>query len=603
MSQSSDILSRVLRIVFRNVPKRMKQKLAFLTAGSFVGVCLETASAGLLAYFASAATNPEKAFVNFAPYKPVFWPDALFPGSVQTFLLVLSLVTILISLFKTAFQSLMNYLQARLFSSISGLFGEKYLRGLVDMPYAWHLRQNSSELVTIYYWRDQIGNDLLRTLAGLCTDILLVFALSMTLIYANPLNFVLVIALCGGIFYVTNKTLRPLVEKISRRQTQLSLLINKHATEMIHGIKDIKLLGKISIMKDVINHLDQFSLSQAKLFTIQGFVSPLFEMIGILLLASIVTVMYNVSDSSSFRVSGTVTLFAVVAWRVLPSVSRITINFTTIRNSLPSILKFTGFLELFEAEAAKTEAASANGDGPLRLTRSLRAEGVSYRYAEATGQALDGVGFTLDKGQSLGVIGSSGAGKSTLIDILIGLLPPDAGTVRIDDVPLAAGNAASWMRRIGYVPQSPYLSDDTLLANIAFGSHPSEIDHDWARVCCAMANIDEFLDALPDGLATSIGERGACLSGGQRQRVAIARALYKRPEIIILDEATSALDARSERNIQSTILSLHGKATMIIIAHRLSTVEHCDRVLWLERGKVRMFGPADAVLAAYRQTH
>jgi ABC-type bacteriocin/lantibiotic exporter with double-glycine peptidase domain len=242
---------------------------------------------------------------------------------------------------------------------------------------------------------------------------------------------------------------------------------------------------------------------------------------------------------------------------------------------------------------------------PLRqgFHNELRLEKISFRYHGASRNALSDIDLTIRRGQTIGIIGASGAGKSTLVDVIIGLLPPSTGRILLDGKEMDGPSMRAWEALIGYVPQTPYIAPASLAENVAFGLRHSDIDYDKVLQCCRLAAMGDYLHQLPDGLNTFIGERGVKLSGGQRQRVAIARALYHDPEVIIFDEATSALDSRNEESIQKTIYSLKNKQTLIIIAHRLSTVEGCDEIIWLENGKIEMTGSASKVLERYRRKH
>ena len=200
----------------------------------------------------------------------------------------------------------------------------------------------------------------------------------------------------------------------------------------------------------------------------------------------------------------------------------------------------------------------------------------------------------------MGIVGRSGAGKSTLVNLILGLLSPSSGRILIDDIPLDTQVRPAWMSKVGYVPQSPYICAGTLAENIAFGYSGEEINEQQVKTCCHMAAIDEFLPQLPHGINTQIGERGVKLSGGQKQRVAIARALYHNPSMLIFDEATSSLDSKNERAIQETITNLKVQRTLIIIAHRLSTVKDCDLVIWLEDGMLCKAGNSVEILSEYR---
>ena len=238
---------------------------------------------------------------------------------------------------------------------------------------------------------------------------------------------------------------------------------------------------------------------------------------------------------------------------------------------------------------------------PLDFSNTIKFNNVSFCYDNNGRKVLHDLCFEIKKGETIGIIGTSGAGKSTLVDLLIGLLEPFKGTISIDDKVLTHEFLAQWLRITGYVSQSPYIYDGTLAENAAFGMDQADIDREQVRKCCTMASMDDFIQDLPDNIDSSIGERGIKLSGGQQQRVAIARALYNKPEVMIFDEATSSLDTKSEKAIQKTIYSFKGKQTLIIIAHRLTTIEDCDKVIWLEKGRIKMIGKPEKVLGFYNQ--
>ena len=238
---------------------------------------------------------------------------------------------------------------------------------------------------------------------------------------------------------------------------------------------------------------------------------------------------------------------------------------------------------------------SATGRTCLKYTQDIVADKISFRYPQATTAALHEVSLRIAQGTMVGLVGLSGSGKSTLTGILTGLLQPDSGEIRVDGSPLQNSEARL---ALGYVPQSLYLLDVSLADNVAFRVWGEPVDEEKVRRCCAMAAMD-FINDLPEGINTVLGERGVRLSGGQIQRVGIARALYANPELLIFDEATSALDGATEQAIQHTIDSLRDSMTLLIIAHRLTTVQHCDHIYWLDNGKIRMEGKPELVLPAY----
>jgi ATP-binding cassette subfamily C protein len=238
---------------------------------------------------------------------------------------------------------------------------------------------------------------------------------------------------------------------------------------------------------------------------------------------------------------------------------------------------------------------SYDHDRPL-LQHTLACEDVSFAYDGGPPLALDRISFTINRGESIGIVGPTGAGKSTLVDVLLGLLPPTSGRVLIDGEPLE-GRERAWQRQIGYVSQNIYLLDDTLRRNIAFGIPDGAIDEARLHAAMTQARLDEVVAGLPSRLETVVGENGVLLSGGQRQRVAIARALYHDPAVLFFDEATAALDAQTEREVADAIANVHGTRTVIAIAHRISTVRHCDRLIYLRDARIAGIGTYQQLLA------
>jgi len=232
---------------------------------------------------------------------------------------------------------------------------------------------------------------------------------------------------------------------------------------------------------------------------------------------------------------------------------------------------------------------------PVPFKREIRLEEVAFRY-DKRGEALSGINLTIAKGERLGLVGETGSGKSTLFDILMGLLEPTAGRILIDGEPLSDSNRANWQAQIAHVPQAIYLADSSIAANIAFGEAEDELDMDRVRDAAARAHIDEFIAGLPDGYATSVGERGVRLSGGQRQRIGIARALYKHASVLVFDEATSALDSKVEAAIMRSIFELERKLTVLMIAHRTTTLADCDRIVRLAAGRITDIGSYEDLL-------
>ena len=299
-------------------------------------------------------------------------------------------------------------------------------------------------------------------------------------------------------------------------------------------------------------------------------------------------------DYSVARVSGTITLLAVTAWRVLPAMNRILSQLTSIRNVIPYVEKILNYYQSVEENESMNQESVEPSTTNIEFKQVIHFQKISFAYKNSQKSALNLISLSIKKGDVIGIIGASGAGKSTFVDIITGLLVPLQGKFLIDNTELKTySQRMKWMTKLGYVPQTPYIFDGTIAENIAFEMDKKNIDTNQVLKCCHMAAMDDFLDELPLGIDSYIGERGVRLSGGQRQRVSIARALYQQPELLIFDEATSALDNTNEKAIQNTIYSLRGKQTMIIVAHRLTTVESCDMIYEIDQGELRRRRPAE----------
>ena len=298
------------------------------------------------------------------------------------------------------------------------------------------------------------------------------------------------------------------------------------------------------------------------------------ESFGFIVLASAILFMLFILDYSPLKTTGTTALLAVTAWRTLPAFNRVVSSLTTLRISRPYVESLIGELQ---SNPHKSVSPSLSSDNGYIFQKDIIFDHVSFSYDPSL-PILDNFQMKISKGESIGIMGPSGCGKSTFVDLICGLLRPDSGRIVVDGEVLTDEALGSWQRKIGYVPQTPYIFDGTLAENVAFGVVKNNINFEKVVDCCQQASVD-FLECLKHGVMTEIGERGVRLSGGQRQRIAIARALYRDPQILIFDEATSALDEEKDKEIRTLIESLSGGLTLIIVSHRKDTVKDCDRIL------------------------
>ena len=561
---------------------------------------LETLTVGVIALFASAVTSPEIVLRSsyWIFFKSVFDLPVLHqPRGLITFLSIIVVGSVIL---KNGFQALIIYWSSLFASLINGYWGKMLLNGFLRMPYVWHTRRNSADLIIAISWRSHIGHGFVNgTLTVLCDTLVVSFMLTSILVI-EPLISLLLFLVLGGVAFFIYSNVRAVLDKTADGIREYDQGINRQATKALHGIKEVRIFGQErSFLQDFDRDATALAWLWAKLTFLGRAPVMLLEALGFFMLTGAIVIMLFGTNATSAKITGTITLLAVAAWRVLPALNRILGSFTEMRRSLPFVSMLIEYQKEIETESDIKPSQIINARTvSLDFQKEERLDHVYFSYDASGFFQLKDVSFTIPKGKTVGIIGPSGAGKSTLVDILIGLLPPTKGHVLVDDEPLDNLTRGPWMKKIGYVSQSPYIFDGTLAENIAFGFRGKEIDRQKVFNCCEMAAVD-FLEDRLNGIDTLIGERGMRLSGGQRQRVAIARALYLNPEVLIFDEATSSLDSSSERAIQDTIYSFKGKLTLIIIAHRLSTVEDCEFLVWIEKGTVKKIGPPSEILPIY----
>jgi ABC-type bacteriocin/lantibiotic exporter with double-glycine peptidase domain len=439
----------------------------------------------------------------------------------------------------------------------------------------------------------QLVQNGLMPVISLVADCLLLLCIVGLLVFAEPLGALATASTLGIAALLFYGGFRNLVYKWGQERQHHEGLRIQNLQQGLNGTKDVKLLGRERQFLDKFRFHDH---ATAKAVRNQSVLSQMprlgLEFLAVLgLVVLVVTMLLQGRQLDS--VLPTLGLFAVAAFRMMPSVNKLIGSLQQLKFATPVIDNVHKDLHL-KTESIAEDQDSSDSDA-IELTRTIALENVSFAYDSAQQPALSEVFLDIARGESVGLIGESGSGKSTLVDVILGVLVPAIGNVCVDGVNIHS-NVRSWQRRIGYVPQTIFLTDESLRCNIAFGLHEYEIDDEAVARAVRAAQLEDFVETLPEGFETVVGERGVRLSGGQRQRIGIARALYHDPDVLVLDEATSALDTETELEVMKAVNALHGDKTIVIIAHRLTTVSRCDRIYRLHGGRIIKQGRPEQVL-------
>ncbi|MDO9264991.1 MAG: ABC transporter ATP-binding protein [Desulfosalsimonadaceae bacterium] len=588
----------VFRELLRHLPINRRRQFWWILLAMVFSGGLETVAIGFIALFVSVIADPSAAVDLTYIKKFHHLTHADFLIHPEDLILFLSILVVCLVIIKNVIKAIVAYISTLYCSVAATHLGETLFSGFLYVPYEWHLSRNSADLSLAVLWRYFIAR-LMDAFLGVLSEILMVFVLVITAVIVEPFISMGVIGVVGASAIIIDRSIRKKIGRTARLSKDYQHMLNHEVTSAINAIKDVKIYTR---QEELINGFSRDAYTGASLDAKQMFLGqcpPLaLESMGFMLLGLTVIIMYYYVNTTPAQVIGLLSLLAVSAWRVLPGISKLLNRLSTARNLIPYATNTLDYINDIAKERPIDNHSCTNEK--IIFKHAVTVENLTFSYRGASLEALKNVNFTIPKGHTLGVIGRSGAGKSTLADLLIGLIPPLKGRILVDETVLNEECVGSWMKMIGYIPQSAYILDGTLAENIAFGLKAKEINHQRVLKCCEMAAMNDFINKLPEGLNTQLGDRGVKLSGGQQQRVSIARALYNDPEVIIFDEATSSLDTKSERDIQQTIYSLKGRLTIVIIAHRLSTVEGCDEIIWLENGRIRQTGKPDDILPEYR---
>ena len=532
--------------------------------------------------FMAVITNPNIIETNSILNK-MFQASATFGvDDNQQFLFALGVLVFVLLIISLIFKAFTTYFQTRFVQMREYSIGKRLVEGYLQQPYSWFLNQNSADLgKTILSEVAQVISGGIKPLIDLIAKSMITIALIVLLIIANPkLALIISVSLSlvyGFIFFF----IRSYLNKIGEKRLKNNQLRFKTVSEAFGATKEIKVGG---LEQTFINSFSNSAQILAQTQAISSILSqlPRFFLEAIAFGGTMLIILYMMKLTGSFNnILPIISLYVFAGYRLIPALQQIYSSFTRLTFVGPSLNK------LYHDMNKLKPVEQNQNEGVLKLNKSIVLKNICYDYPNASRTALKDINLIIPVKSTVGLVGTTGSGKTTTVDIILGLLEAQKGTLEIDGKIITKKNLRSWQCSIGYVPQHIYLADDTVEANIAFGLNNEDISQEGVEKAAKIANLHEFIiEELPKKYQTIIGERGVRLSGGQRQRIGIARALYHNPQVLILDEATSALDNKTEKAVMDAVNNLSKNITTILIAHRLKTVENCDIIFKLEKGRL-----------------
>lgn len=556
-----------------------KIKIALLLIMVVIGSFMELLGVAVFSPFVEIIMNADTIREN--PYLDFFYQLSRCSNT-KAFLAIMALCIIGIYIFKNVFLWLEQSFILRFSYNMQRKMSTKLLTAYLHEPYTFHLNKNVAELQRSLQEDTALFSQALMHTLRLIAEVVVCGVIGIYLFGVSKSITAVVVGLlvcCVGLFTVITKRFS---KRLGKDAQTYKAKLYQWVNQSMGGVKEVKVLGRENYF--VCNYEKYYKLYikglrlNMLISITPKYIVEAVSMTG-LLLAIIVKMYFGQQDDITVFIPQ-LSVFAVAAFRLMPSVGKINEYLNNILYAYPSVELV--YNDLKSVEALQKQEIDEHKE--WNFEKQIVAKNITYSYPDSDKKILDNTGCIIPKGKTVAFIGGSGAGKTTMVDIILGLLPPQLGKVTADDINIFQ-NLSTWHHQIGYIPQFIYLSDDTIRNNVAFGIMEEEIDDNAVMEALRKAQLLEFAESLPDGLDTMVGDRGVRLSGGQRQRIGIARALYHDPEILVLDEATSALDNETETAVMESVESLQGVKTIIVIAHRLTTIKNADIIYEVCDGK------------------
>jgi len=576
-------MSKIWKKLMLILDKKQKRQMFWLVPVMLFGALLETASIALVLSVVTAIITPDG--IESSKYVAGVYHFFGFTDS-KTFTIVTMIGLIIAFVLKNLYLFLEWKIQYAFVYRNQFRTSERMLKSYLRRDYEYYLYADTAVVQRSITADVNNMYGLILSILTIASEAIIVVALVVVLLLVEPVMCVVIGVLLLVTIVIITKALKPVMHKAGQDNQDFYSLLFKWISQIVQGIKEVKVTGKEQyFVKEYkkcgagyVNAVEKYSLynNTPKLLIETVCIGG---MIGYLLV--LVLTGQDIADKLP-----SISAFAFAAVKLMPSANK-------INNQLNAISYFEPFL-MHVSDNLQEEISNANTDlsfaGPsdkkLEIKSGIYLKGITYKYPKTDKYIFENADMEIPMGSAVGVVGASGAGKTTIVDILLGLLNLEAGGVFADDIN-TKDDYRGWLKNVGYIPQMIYMLDGSIRDNVAFGVSKEELDEDRVWAVLKEAHLDEYIRSLPEGLDTQIGERGIRISGGQRQRIGIARALYNDPEVLILDEATSALDNDTEAAIMESINALHGKKTLVIIAHRLQTIEKCDMVYRVADGKIK----------------